>query len=191
MEPMEGLRPGATFWYKFSASKKCVLLPAAGSIGPHRVFRREEYSTEWNRFLTVCVEILGRGVWHQHCRRKDTHLCENGRPRVPNGESRSGSGLGMRDQRKGIPGRGGFSILCGWMYHTAVLFLLLLSLCGTTSVDALDEINDGNIVTAVGNWKNNNPSANAIATYGNISEWDTSRVTTMRKSKLSCLYCVV
>mgnify|MGYP002021328059 CR=1 FL=1 len=141
MEPMEGLRPGATFWYKFSASKKCVLLPAAESIGPHRVFRREEYSTEWNRFLTVCVEILGRGVWHQHCRRKDTHLCENGRPKVPNGESRSGSGLGMRDHRKGIPGRGGFSILCGWMYHTAVLFLLLLSLCGTTSVDALEEIN--------------------------------------------------
>ena len=192
MESMEGFGPGATYWTEFSASKKCLLLRTAASIGPHGVFRREEYSTEWIRFLTVCVEILGRGVWHQHCRRKDTHLCENGRPRVPNGESRSGSGLGMRDQRKGIPGRGGFSILCGWMYHTAVLFLLLLSLCGTTSVDAqVEEINDGNIGNAVKCWKQSTSCTSTIATYGRIEDWDTSRVTTMRKSKLSFLYCVV
>ena len=192
MEPMEGLRPGATFWSKFSASKKCVLRPAVENLGALSVSRREEYSTEWNRFLTVRVEILGRGVWHQHCRRKDTHLCENGRPRVPNGESRSGSGLGMRDQRKGIPGRGGFSILCGWMYHTAVLFLLLLSLCGTTSVDAqVEEINDGNTGDAVKCWKQSTSCTSTIATYGRIEDWDTSRVTTMERSKLSFLYCVV
>ena len=135
-------------------------------------------------------------AWHLHCGSKGAHLYKNGRPEVAKDKSRSRCRLelGTRADRKmqccANPWRGG-GFLCGWMYHTAVLFLLLLSLCGTTSVDALDEINDGNIVTAVGNWKNNNPSANAIAKYGNISNWNTSRVTTMYQSKLSCLYCVV
>jgi len=77
------------------------------------------------------------------------------------------------------------------MYHTAVLFLLLLSLCGTTSVVALEEINNGNIKSVARKWYSNNPSAEVIATYGNISEWDTSRVTDMNQCKLHFLYCVV
>ena len=72
-----------------------------------------------------------------------------------------------------------------------LFLLLLLVLCGLTSVDALEEITDGNIKTAVGNWKNNNPSADAIARYGRIEDWDTSRVTNMDQGKLSFLYCVV
>ena len=197
MGPMEGLRPGASFWSKVSTSKNCVLRPAVENLGALSVSRREEYSTEWIRFLTVCVEIWDRGVWHQHYRRKDTHLCKNGRPKVPNGESRSrcGSELGTRADRKmqccANPWRGG-GFLCGWMYHTAVLFLLLLSLCGTTSVDAqVEEINDGNIGNAVKCWKQSTSCTSTIATYGRIEDWDTSRVTTMVYSKLSYLYCVV
>ena len=124
-------------------------------------------------------------------------MCKNGRPKVPNGESRSrcGSELGTRADRKmqccANPWRGG-GFLCGWMYHTAVLFLLLLSLCGTTSVDAqVEEINDGNIGNAVKCWKQSTPCTSTIATYGRIEDWDTSRVTTMQSSKLSCQYCVV
>ena len=78
------------------------------------------------------------------------------------------------------------------MHRTAALFLLLLLVvCGLTSVDGLEEITDGNIKTAVGNWYDNNPSADAIARYGRIEDWDVSRVTDMYQSKLSFLYCVV
>ena len=158
------------------------------------MYPREQCGTDWARFLAVCVGIWGRGVWHQHCRRKDTRLCKNGRLKVPNGESRSrfGSWVGMPDLRKRSSGRGGgLNILCGWMYHTAVLFLLLLSLCGTTSVVALEEINNGNIREAVKCWKADTSCTSTIAKYGHISEWDTSRVTDMNQCKLSFLYCVV
>jgi hypothetical protein len=78
------------------------------------------------------------------------------------------------------------------MHRTAALFLLLLLVvCGLTSVDALEEITNGNIKTAARNWKDNNPSADAIARYGRIEDWDVSRVTDMNQSKLSFLYCVV
>ena len=72
-----------------------------------------------------------------------------------------------------------------------LFLLLLLVLCGLTSVDALEEITNRNIKTAVGNWKDNNPSADAVARYGRIEDWDVSRVTSMVQSKLSFLYCVV
>ena len=194
MEPIEGLRPGATFWSEFSTSKKGGPLSASARIGAYYVYPREQCGTDWARFLAVCVGIWGRGVWHQHCRRKDTRLCKNGRLKVPNGESRSrfGSWVGMPDLRKRSSGRGGgLNILCGWMYHTAVLFLLLLSLCGTTSVVALEEINNGNIKSVARKWYSNNPSAEVIAMYGHISVWDTSRVTDMNRCKLHFLYCVV
>ena len=77
------------------------------------------------------------------------------------------------------------------MHRTAALFLLLLMVCGLTSVDALEEINNGNIKSVASKWYSNNPSAEVIATYGNISEWDTSRVTDMNGCKLHFLYCVV
>ena len=78
------------------------------------------------------------------------------------------------------------------MHRTAMLFiLLLLMLCGLTSVDAREEITNRNIKDAARIWYNNNPSADAIAKYGRIEDWDVSRVTRMDYSKLSFLYCVV
>ena len=54
-------------------------------------------------------------------------------------------------------------------------YLLALLMCRTAS--ALDAITTGNIKTAVDLWVSN--KASAIATYGDIKDWDTSSVTSM------------
>ena len=151
------------------------------------------------RFLAACVGIWHRGAWYLDSGRNgDHHLNKNARLKVPkdNLASKFGPELGTRADRKmqfcANPWRrAGLSVLCWWMHRTALLFLLLLVVCGLTSVDALEEITNGNIKTAVGNWKDNNPSADAIAQYGRIEDWDVSRVTKMNSCKLSFLYCVV
>ena len=195
VEPGERLRESIIFWAEFLAFKNRVDNRSGRNLGPRGVSHREEKGTEWAQFLAVHVGIWRRGELHLHFRVNGTQGYQNGRPKVLNDKPRSslGSGLGTRARIGNWKRwRGGRSILPSWMHRTAMLFLLLLLvLCGLTSVDALEEITDGNIKTAVGNWKNNNPSADAIARYGRIEDWDTSRVTDMNRSKLSFLYCVV
>ena len=195
VEPRERLRESFTFWAEFLASKNCVRNRSGRSLGPRGVSHREEKGTEWAQFLAVHVGTWRRGEPHLNCRVMVAQVYQNGRPKVLNGKPRSsfGSGLGTRARIGNWKRwRGGRNILPSWMHRTAMLFiLLLLVLCGLTSVDALEEITGENIYPAVVNWKNNNPSADAIARYGRIEDWDTSRVTDMNHSKLSFLYCVV
>ena len=188
VEPGERLRESIIFWAEFLASKN-------RDLGPRGVSHREEKGTEWAQFLAVHVGIWRRGELHLHFRVNGTQGYQNGRPKVLNDKPRSslGSGRGTRARIGNWKRwRGGRSILPSWMHRTAMLFLLLLLVvCGLTSVDALEEITNGNIKTAARNWKDNNPSADAIARYGRIEDWDVSRVTDMNRSKLSFLYCVV
>ena len=196
VEPRERLRESFTFWAEFLASKNCVRNRSGRSLGPRGVSHREEKGTEWAQFLAVHVETWRRGEPHLNCRVMVAQVYQNGRPKVLNDKPRSsfGSGLGTRARIGNWKRwRGGRSVLPSWMHRTAALFLMLLLLvvCGLTSVDALEEITNGNIKDAVGNWRDNNPSADAVARYGRIEDWDVSRVTSMYQSKLSFRHCVV
>ena len=81
--------------------------------------------------------------------------------------------------------------LTSWLHRAATLLLpLLLFVCGVLGVAAQEEITNANIRTAVRNWKDNNPSQDALTKYGNIEEWDTSRVSNMENCKLTSVICV-